>query len=346
MRKSLFILSIATAGALLGLPAVDRPPQPEKAKKAKESKVIAPKFGVKTPGIQIPMAGLKSEAEIPLEGSADGLLFTDLLLVSNGAQGSINRIDAKTNKPSDPFKGFDKPCGGLVSAFSSVWVPNCGTQKLSRFDAKTGKVTATIDVAVAPVAGAIASSPDSIWLLSDERTTISRIDPIANTVVAEVRVEPGCNSIAFAESALWLTCPSINKVIRIDPRTNQAVNRIEVAAKPISVTAGEGSIWVLCQTDGKVARIDPKTNKVATTIELMIPNAEGNIAFGEGSVWVSSPGFPISRIHPGTDKVVQQFTGEGGGVVYVGLKSVWLVEGKAAKILRFDPKRISATLAD
>ena len=329
------------AGAF-GLPAVDRPEKPKKAP-------LPPKYGVKTPGVQIPMASLKSEAEIAVEGTPAALLFAEQIMLSNGTQ--IMRIDPKTNKVTEPFTGFDKPCGGLVSAFESVWVPNCGNGTLSRIEPTTGKVTATIEVAVAAVPMAIAASPDSIWLLSDERTTLSRIDPAANSVVAEVRVEAGCNSVVFAESALWLTCPALNKVIRVDPRTNLATKRIEVAAKPISLAFGEGSIWVLCQTDGKVARIDPKTDKVTATIELGIPNAEGNIAFGEGSVWVSTSGFPISRIQPvtdkvGTDKVVQQFTGEMGGMVQLGLKSVWLVERKSGKVLRFDPKRIAATISD
>ena len=329
------------AGAF-GLPAVDRPEKPKKAP-------LPPKYGVKTPGVQIPMASLKSEAEIAVEGTPAALLFAEQIMLSNGTQ--IMRIDPKTNKVTEPFKGFDRPCGGLVSAFESVWVPNCGNGTLSRIEPTTGKVTATIEVAVAAVPMAIAASPDSIWLLSDERTTLSRIDPAANSVVAEVRVEAGCNSVVFAESALWLTCPALNKVIRVDPRTNLATKRIEVAAKPISLAFGEGSIWVLCQTDGKVARIDPKTDKVTATIELGIPNAEGNIAFGEGSVWVSTSGFPISRIQPvtdkvGTDKVVQQFTGEMGGMVQLGLKSVWLVERKSGKVLRFDPKRIAATISD
>jgi virginiamycin B lyase len=337
MRSTLFIL--LTVAALVAAP-VD--PQ----RKAKEPKPAPPpKFGVKTPGVQIPMALLKSEAEIALPG--ESLLFGEQVMVASRAQNTLTRVDAKTNKTAgEPVTGFDQPCGGLVAAFGSVWVPNCGKQTLSRIDPKTGKVTATIEVSVAVVPGAIVASPDSVWLLSDERTTLSRIDPQANAVVAEIRVEPGCNSVAFGDSALWLTCPALNKVIRIDPRTNLAVKRIEVAAKPVSAIFGEGSIWVLCQTDGKVARIDPKTDKVTTTVELAIPNAEGNIAFGEGSVWVSTPGFPISRIHPGTDKVVQQFAGDGGGLVQVGLKSVWLIESKAGKIVRYDPKRIAATLAD
>lgn len=324
-------------------------------KKVKEPKLAPPpKFGVKTPGVQIPLAGLKSEAEIAFEGTPQSLLFTDQVMLSNGTH--LVRIDPKTNKTTEPFKGFEQPCGGLVSAFESVWVPNCGKPSVSRIEPKTGKASATIEVGVASVTAAIAASPDSIWILTDQRTTISRIDPSANTVVAEIRVEAGCNSIAFAESALWVTCPSINKVIRIDPRTNLATKRIEVAAKPISLASGEGSIWVLCQTDGKVARIDPKTDKVTATVELSIPNAEGNIAVGEGSVWVSTADYPLSRIHPGLEKpsadkpnverVVQQFTAQGGGHVQVGLKSVWLVDRKSGKIFRFDPKRIAATIAD
>ena len=116
----------------------------QKIKKTKE--VPLPKFGVKTPGVQIPMADLKSEAALAIDGSADGLLFTDSVLVANRGKNRIDRFDPKTNKPTEPFTGFDKPCGGLVSAFGSVWVPKCGNQTLSRIDPKTGKETATIDV--------------------------------------------------------------------------------------------------------------------------------------------------------------------------------------------------------
>lgn len=341
---SLRWLILLTALGSLGLPAVD--------KKTKEAKApVLPKLGVKTPGVQIPFASLKSEAEVMVEGPGASLLFTDQVMTASST-GALVRIDPKTNKLADPFLGLEPPCSGLVSAFASIWVPQCGKENLLRLDAKTGKVTTTIAVGVVPSLNGLVATQDSLWLLSDLRSTLSRIDPQADTVVAEVRVEPGCTALAFAETALWLACPSLNKVIRIDPRTNQAVNRIDVPGKPISITSGEGSLWVLCQTDGNVVRIDPKTNKVTSTVELSIPNAEGTLAFGEGSVWVSSPGFPLTRIHPGTagkpgsERVMQQFYGETGGIVYVGLKSVWLVDRKSGKITRFDPKRINATLAD
>ena len=73
-----------------------------------------------------------------------------------------------------------------------------------------------------------------------------------------------------------------------------------------------------------ISRVDPKTNKVVATIEAGIPGGGGEIAVGEGSVWVTSFEFPLTRIDPATNKVVQQFYGEGGDAIRVGLGSVWL----------------------
>ena len=115
---------------------------------------------------------------------------------------------------------------------------------------------------------------------------------------------------------------------------------------PVALAAGESSIWVLGRKDGKVSRIDPKTNKVTATMELGIASAEGSLAFGEGSLWASAPGFPVMRIAPATDNVVQQFHGEGGGRVAFGLGSVWVGSDQSSTIVRFDPKRIQATLAE
>ena len=95
-----------------------------------------------------------------------------------------------------------------------------------------------------------------------------------------------------------------------------------------------------------MARIDPKTNKVTATIDLAVPNADGTLAFGEGSLWSSLPGFPVIRIAPDTDKVAQQFHGEGGGLVHFGLGSVWVGAVNSGAVARFDPKRVLATLAE
>ena len=105
---------------------------------------------------------------------------------------------------------------------------------------------------------------------------------------------------------------------------------------------------MLSRKEGKVARVDPKTNKVIATIELGFTNADGNLVFGDGFVWVSAPGFPVTKISPQLEKekVVQQFAGDGGGMIQFGLNSLWLTNTGYNNVWRVDPKRVAATLAE
>jgi streptogramin lyase len=103
---------------------------------------------------------------------------------------------------------------------------------------------------------------------------------------------------------------------------------------------------VLCEKDGKIDRIDPKTNKVTKSIELGVPGAAGGIAVGLGSVWVTLDGFPLTRIDPGAEKVVQQFFGTGGGAIQIAANALWLSNLRDGTLWRLDPKRVQATLAE
>jgi virginiamycin B lyase len=322
----------------------EKPEGTEKPRREMKRAAAAPRLGITTPGVQIPIAGLKAEAEFAMAPA--WAAFTDSVLVPDLAKDTLERINAKTNKPGDPITGFHKPCGGAIGAFGSLWVPNCGDQTVARLDPKTGKITATVASGAGTALPSVAASSDSVWILSDDKTTLSRIDPQQNQVVAELRLPAGCNSLTFGETALWVTCPSEDRVLRVDPLANLVDKRIEVSAEPRAIAIGESSIWVLCRKEGKVERIDPKTYKVTKSIALGVPGAEGGIAIGQGSVWVTLAGFPITRIDPGTEKVVQQFYGEGGGAIQVGLNSVWLSNWKEKTFWRLDPKRIAATLAE
>ena len=127
---------------------------------------------------------------------------------------------------------------------------------------------------------------------------------------------------------------------------NRYMRWLHHTMQPESLAAGGGSIWVLCRKDGKIDRIDPKTNKVSKTIDLGVPNADGAIAFGEGFLWVTEAGFPLARIDITSESVVQQFQGEGGGVLAVSPGAIWLGNVKAGTIWRIDPKRVMTTLPE
>ena len=323
-----------------------------------------PRQGIKTPGVQIPFANLKAEVELPL--APQWMVFSDTVLIPN-KNGGLERLDAKTNQLVEPVAGVAKLCGGAATGFASLWIPDCAGGSLMRLDAKIAgdpkapkkskseaeakpvKIADPVKIGtgVGAALPAVASNADSVWILSDDKTTLARVDPDANKVVSELRLPAGCNTLTFGETALWVTCPAENRVLRINPETTLVEKRIEVSAQPAALAIGESSVWVLCLKDGKVERIDPKTNKVTKTIETGVAGAaSGGIAFGQGSVWVTLPGFPITRIDAAGEKVVQQFWGAGGGSIQFGQGSVWLTNPQSGTLWRIDPKRIAATLAE
>jgi YVTN family beta-propeller protein len=177
----------------------------------------------------------------------------------------------------------------------------------------------------------------------DAKGTLARIDPDTNKVVAEISVPTGSFAAAFGEGAVWVTSTDNNLLTRVNAQTNVVEETITVGPKPRFLTVGEGSVWTINQGDGTISRVDAKTNKVVATIEAGIPGPGGEIAVGEGSVWVTSFEYPITRIDPSTNKVAQQFYGEGGDAIRVGHGSVWLSNLRQANVWRLDPRRIEAT---
>ena len=306
---------------------------------------LAPRPGVKTPGVRIPIASLKPEAVFEAPGAPDWISIDESVWVSNSPKNTVVRIDPKSNKVLEMIPVGNKPCSGLATGFGSLWVPLCGDQALARVDLKDGKVTGSIPIGIADSEGGLATGAGSVWLVTDKKGTLARIDPATNKVVAEIQVPAGSFTVAFGEGAIWVTGTESNVLTRIQPDTNLVVESIPVGKAPRFLTIGGGFIWTLNQTNGDVSKVDPKTNKVVETIEVGVPGPGGEIAYGEGSVWVTSFEFPISRIDPTTGKVVQQFAGPGGDSIRVGLGSVWLSNIRAGNIWRLDPRRITATVA-
>ena len=306
----------------------------------------APKPGVKTAGVKIPIERLKPDAVFAYPGSPDWIAVDESVWVSNRPKDSVARFDPKTNTVAAVIPVGKGPCSGLATGFGSLWVPNCGDKTIARVDLKSGAVTATFPSSIANSEGSIATGAGSVWIMTDAKGTLARIDPATNTVVAEVYVEPGSYGLTFGEDAVWVTNTDASTVTRVDPHTNLIVETIKVGKSPRFIAAGAGAVWTLNQGDGSVSRIDPKTNKVAATIEVGVPGGGGDIAVGEGSVWVTAFEYPLSRIDPSTNTVVQQFYGKGGDAVRVGLGSIWLSNLEAGNVWRIDPKRVEATLPD
>lgn len=320
---------------------------PSDASPAKKShaRIAGPKNGVKLPGVQIRFSRLKADATISAPGKPEWVFFANSLYMP-GAD-AIEKVDARTNKPAEPIAGLKKPCGGMASAFGSLWALSCGDGALVKIDGKAGKVTATLQRGASNnTPGAIVATDDSIWMMLDDKATLARVDPDQMMIVDTMRLPSGCRSMVSAEKSLWIACPEENRVYRINPDTNLVDKRIETGPEPSALAFGEGSIWAFCRKEGKLDRIDPKTNKVSKTIDLGAPGASAQIAVGEGYVWLTMTGFPLTRVDPKDESVAQQFWGTGGGAITTSAGAIWLSNTSDGTVWRIDPNLIKATLAE
>lgn len=285
-----------------------------------------PKPGVKQ--AQVPFASLRATATFKIDGTADWVLVTeDAVWVAGSKPNSVVRIDPATNEVVARVNLPGEACSGLPFGFGSFWVPVCGHKpSLVRIDAHTNSVGATFPVGPAGREGGIAASSDSVWIVTDKRGTLSRIDPRSGRVRQRISIQPGSCNPLFSDGVIWITGSNSNVVTAVDAATGRVLASIPVGPKPRFLTAGGGSIWTLNQGDGTISRIGAKSKKRTATISVGIPGPGGDICYGADSVWATIFDVPLSRIDGRTNKVLRQWVGRGGDSLRLGHGSIWLTD--------------------
>lgn len=288
--------------------------------------------------VQRPMSELHAIAKFSIPGSPDWVAIGDSVWISNNPKNNISELDPATNKIGAVIAVAKTPCSGLALAFGSIWVPICSDGSVQRVDAKSGKIIASIPSGVANTEGGITAGAGSIWMPSDPKGVLSRIDPATNKVISKIRIPAGSYTAVFDGGSVWITSTKSNLLTRVDAKTAKVVAKIPVGPSPRFLAAGLGSVWTLNQGDGSVSRVDPANNKVSASIPVGVPGPGGDIAVGEGAVWVTAIGKPLSKIDPATNRVVTQYVGKGGDALRVGLGSLWLSNHEFHEVWRIDPK--------
>ncbi|MGE0392165.1 MAG: hypothetical protein AB7I25_02795 [Vicinamibacterales bacterium] len=318
----------STAPAAPATPAAAQPAAPPPT----------PKPGV--PGVQHPMARIVPDAEYPIVGGPDWLAMGEGQVWTNSrAQNLVSRMDPDTGE-TVAMVPVGAPCSGLVVAAGTLWAPSCSEKVLYRIDTVTNQVVAKVPVAPANNEGGIAFGAGSVWLPSDPAGEISRIEPATNGVSARIRIAPGSYTAVFGYGRVWVSSTDKSLVTVIHPASNRIIAEIPVDANPRFMAVGEGFVWTLNQKRGTVSKIDPFTLRTVATIEVGVPGTGGDIAAGEGAVWVTARDVPVSRIDPVANKVTHQFRGPGGDAIRVLHGSVWLSNGRWSNVWRFQASKI------
>jgi YVTN family beta-propeller protein len=290
---------------------------------------------------EIPFTALKPDATLPVDLERGTLVTADALWVPQRAGRSIIRIDAENNSADRPLPLVDTPCASLIMASENIWVAFCEAGSLGHINQKFGNASPPVPTPIAAPDGTLAVAAKSLWVITDAKGIVSRVDHEAKTPVAEVYVARHPFALAADDEAIWVTSEAGNTLTRINAQTNVIVETIAVGPKPGLVAIGEGAVWTLNRGDGSVSRVDPKSNKVVATIAVGDAVREATMAVGENAVWLSARGLPLVRIDPRTNRVSHRFSGSGGGVVVAGHGSIW-VNAAPQTTWRLDPKLVAA----
>lgn len=214
-----------------------------------------------------------------------------------------------------------------IAAPGSIWVSNKPKGTISRLDAKTNKVTATVEVGKQPCSG-IAYGFGSLWAPTCGDNTVARVDAKSNRLIASVKVGPANSEggITCSKDAVWMATGSGNKVVKISPKKNVVIAEVEVPPGSYTTDFGEGAVWVTQSTGKLLTRIDPKTNLVTDKIE--VGPQPRFLTVGEGYVWTLNQGDgTVSKVDPSSRKVVatiQVGIPGGGGEISAGGGKVWI----------------------
>lgn len=226
----------------------------------------------------------RGEQVIQVPGFADFLAVDgDSVWATNDAR--VERWSPKGRISSVPMS---KPCGAMAIFEGSLWVADCKELALVRVDTANAQKAATIATGIANPKGElnVVAGDGSIWVASDDKGVVSRIDPQTNKVTATIAVSPGTHYLTFGFGALWAVSSEAATVQRIDPASNIVVKTTKLGKSPAFLAAGEGAIWVQEQGDGTVARVDPVSAEVTGRAKVGDVLKYGDIDTGGGTVWL------------------------------------------------------------
>jgi len=294
------------------------------------------------PPLRLPFTALVPEAAIPIAGASDLSATDDAVWIVSRAAGEVTRIDAKTNAAATKVQIAQDLCAGAAADFGGLFLPRCPAGVIARIDTKTNASGEPIATPVHKDGRSVATGTSSLWVITDSRGTIARIDPVANAVVALIHTEPGASDLAFGEDALWVANPEKNTLTRVNPHNNLIVKTIPLPGGPVRLAVGEGAIWTWNRNDGSLSRINAKENTVEATVKPGLGPGDARMVAGEGSIWISRTGATLSRVDPRTNHVAQIFTGTTAGAITVAHGWVWLAISPTT-VWRLDPRRIEAT---
>lgn len=233
---------------------------------------------------------------------------------------SLAVIDPQRNKVVATIGVGIRP-GPIAVGEGSVWVGNLQDETLSRADPDTAAVSQTIPLDEAPLDVTVASG--SVWVAYGRPLRVAQLAPGGNraSVTATYHaICAGCSAtfqrqqrrsdneieargIVFGGGFLWTigTLPPRpeSMLFGVDASSARIIGSNEFAFTHASgVAVGKGTVWIAASGDDGVWEVNERTDNV--TGKITVGDGPSDLAFGDGSLWVTTRGRSRASIHAPT----------------------------------------------
>lgn len=274
--------------------------------------------------VALPVAALAQEAEVQ---TVPG--FADFLTVDGASVWATNRgrVERWSRHRKLATVRLAHPCGAMALTPGALWVADCKAGTLNRIATRHAHKVAAIATGIGNPQGElnVVAGAGSIWVASDAKGAIARVDPATNRVIATVPTNPGAFYLAWGFDALWAVSGTEGTIQKIDPATNAVVATTKLGKEPGFLVAGEGAVWVQEQGDGTLARIDPATAAVTGRVKVGENLKWGDIDAGGGKVWLRTTDDQVFAVIDPASLAILARVGKpaGSGALRYTAKGIW-----------------------
>ncbi|MCE9622675.1 MAG: hypothetical protein K8R99_10050 [Actinomycetia bacterium] len=158
----------------------------------------------------------------------------------------------------------------------------------------------------------------SVWAVSFDNSTVSKIDPASNTVSAVVDIEGAAATVLAIGADVWVAgygSPAATNLYRIDAASATLLSRFGVGELCCDLSFGGEALWAI-DPSGQLLMIDPIAGDLLLQVPITVDrNAHTNVVYANGYVWFASDTTDLSRFDP-TTSTIETFA-VGGGVPFV-----------------------------
>ena len=200
--------------------------------------------------------GEATRHRIPIGRDAvDVTVSRDAAWVTNGAAGTVTRVDPVSDRVLGPPIRTGRFPTALTVGTRDVWVVNSGDGTLARIDPRENLVVGR-RVLVGRDPQDVAVGFGSVWVANRGDGTVSRIDERTGRPRGSIEVGGAPTALAVTAESLLVLDSERARVVRLDPNTLRVTEVARVGGFPTALVVGaERSLWTVDARRGVVTRM-------------------------------------------------------------------------------------------